>query len=538
MVSFPSIFNDVLGPVMRGPSSSHSAASLRIGRMALDLMDSDIKSVTVDYDPNGSLVTTHLSQGSDLGLTGGILGWETDDPRLPNYRDEVIKAGIDIEVRYLDYGAEHPNTYQLTLRGNQKEHAMTAISTGGGMIEVQKIDDIPVNMKGDYYEIVIFLKNPDAGLSAWLSKDNNFDEVVFVEGEKKSLINLKSREAPTKNLIEELNSYSSVIELRILKPVLPVLARKNLKVPFSSVQEMEEYRNEYGEMSLGELGAIYESERSGLSINEVRDRMSSLIKTMEDSIQTGLKGTHYRDRILHSQSPRFGDKMESGDLIPGDVLNRIILYVSSMMEMKSSMGVIVAAPTAGSCGALPGAVLGVSDALNKNMDERIDAMFAAGMVGVFIASGATFAAEEAGCMAECGSGASMGAAGIVLLNGGNYRQQMAAASMALQSSLGMTCDTLANRVEAPCLGRNVTAASNALSSANMALADYDDLVPLDQVIGAMRQVGDLMPRELCCTGLGGLAITPASKELERKLKINQKENQNSEKQLNETRDLL
>ena len=132
MDSFPSIFNDVLGPVMRGPSSSHSAASLRIGRMALDLMDSDIKSVTVDYDPNGSLVTTHLSQGSDLGLTGGILGWETDDPRLPNYRDEVVKAGIEINVRYLDYGANHPNTYQLRLRGNQHEHSMTAISTGEG----------------------------------------------------------------------------------------------------------------------------------------------------------------------------------------------------------------------------------------------------------------------------------------------------------------------------------------------------------------------------------------------------------------------
>ena len=246
--------------------------------------------------------------------------------------------------------------------------------------------------------------------------------------------------------------------------------------------------------------------------------MVSLIKIMEKSIQTGLYGTHYEDRILHSQSPRFGDMMESGNLVPGDVLNRIILYVSSMMEMKSSMGVIVAAPTAGSCGALPGAILGVSDALDKNMDQRVDAMFAAGMIGVFIASGATFAAEEAGCMAECGSGASMGAAGIVLLNGGSYRQQMAAASMALQSSLGMTCDTLANRVEAPCLGRNVTAASNALSSANMALADYDDLVPLDQVIGAMREVGNMMPRELCCTGLGGLAVTQASKEIEEKLK--------------------
>ena len=281
---------------------------------------------------------------------------------------------------------------------------------------------------------------------------------------------------------------------------------------------MDHYRNENGKMSLGELGAVYESERAGLSLDEVRNRMVSLIKIMEKSIQTGLYGTHYEDRILHSQSPRFGDMMESGNLVPGDVLNRIILYVSSMMEMKSSMGVIVAAPTAGSCGALPGAILGVSDALDKNMDQRVDAMFAAGMIGVFIASGATFAAEEAGCMAECGSGASMGAAGIVLLNGGSYRQQMAAASMALQSSLGMTCDTLANRVEAPCLGRNVTAASNALSSANMALADYDDLVPLDQVIGAMREVGNMMPRELCCTGLGGLAVTQASKEIEEKLK--------------------
>ena len=85
MGTFPSIFNDVLGPVMRGPSSSHSAASLRIGRIARDLMDSDITGVTVDYDPNGSLVTTHKSQGSDLGLSGGLMGWETDDSRLPDY---------------------------------------------------------------------------------------------------------------------------------------------------------------------------------------------------------------------------------------------------------------------------------------------------------------------------------------------------------------------------------------------------------------------------------------------------------------------
>ena len=115
---------------MRGPSSSHSAAALRIGRMARDLMAGELDKVVVDYDPNGSLVTTHESQGSDLGLFGGLMGWETDDARLPNFREEITKAGIDVEIRYLSYGAVHPNTYRLSLKNSRGEQGMRAISTG------------------------------------------------------------------------------------------------------------------------------------------------------------------------------------------------------------------------------------------------------------------------------------------------------------------------------------------------------------------------------------------------------------------------
>ena len=110
-MTLPSLFNDVLGPVMRGPSSSHSAAALRIGRLARALMKGRMNRVVVDYDPSGSLVTTHATQGSDLGLAGGLLGWEADDRRLEHYQEELKKAGLEVEVRYLDYGAEHPNTY-------------------------------------------------------------------------------------------------------------------------------------------------------------------------------------------------------------------------------------------------------------------------------------------------------------------------------------------------------------------------------------------------------------------------------------------
>jgi L-serine dehydratase len=139
------------------------------------------------------------------------------------------------------------------------------------------------------------------------------------------------------------------------------------------------------------------------------------------------------------------------------------------------------------------------------------------MIGIFIAAHATFAAEVGGCMAECGSGSGMAAAGIVGLKKGTLSEALGAASMALQSSLGMICDMIADRVEAPCLNRNVMAATNAISCANMALSGYNHLIPLDEVVETMKRVGDALPNTLRCTGLGGLAITKTAKEIEARL---------------------
>ena len=514
----PSIFNDVLGPVMRGPSSSHSAAALRIGRLALDLMDGQLDRVIVEYDPNGSLVTTHESQGSDLGLFGGLMGWNTDDPRLLNFREEIVQAGIDVDIRYVSYGAEHPNNYRLTLIHSERQRILEAISTGGGMIIVQSIDGIPVHFEGDYFETILILKSDGTDLLANTASHPTLEKAQLCSSDNGTLLQLSSRQPLPQNLLTELAKDPAVESLANLSPVLPVLGKKDLTVPFLSCEEMLAYRQqEGGTLTLGELAARYEAARGGISTAEVRTRMGTLVDIFESSISTGLGGTEYEDRILPCQSVGFDEKQKEGKLLPGDVLNRIILYVTAMMEMKSSLGVIIAAPTAGSCGALPGAVFGASDAMGWTRDQRIEAMLTAGLIGVFITSTSTFAAEVAGCMAECGSGSSMAAAALTGLAGGTLEQQLSAASQALQNSFGMTCDTLANRVEAPCLGKNVMAATNALSCSNMALANYQHLVPLDEVIEAMRQVGDLMPREICCTGLGGLAITPASREIEERL---------------------
>ena len=150
-------------------------------------------------------------------------------------------------------------------------------------------------------------------------------------------------------------------------------------------------------------------------------------------------------------------------------------------------------------------------------DEIIKGMLAAGLIGVFIAAHATFAAEVGGCMAETGSGGGMAAAGIVVMKNGTLKQSIAAASLALQNSLGIICDPIGNRVEAPCLGRNVMAASNAVSCANMALSDYEQLISLDEVIETMKAVGDQIHHTLRCTNLGGLSITASAKKIEMQL---------------------
>jgi L-serine dehydratase len=271
------------------------------------------------------------------------------------------------------------------------------------------------------------------------------------------------------------------------------------------------------EKPLSHIAIEYEAARSGKSPTQLLAQMDNIRNIMSSAVTTGLNGTQFDDRLLPAQSPNFEQKHLNGELLPSGMLIVIILQVSAIMEAKSAMHTIVAAPTAGSCGAMAGAVLGAATVLGSSDNDICHALFVAGLIGVLVAKDATFAAEEAGCMAECGSGSGMAAAALVSLLKGSTAQCLSAASMALQNSFGMICDPIANRVEAPCVGKNVMAASNALSCANMALAGFDQVVPINEVIIAMAKVGSAIPHDLCCTALGGLSQTPTAQRLEQQL---------------------
>ncbi len=400
MENFPSIFNDVIGPVMRGPSSSHCAASLRTGRLCRDLMENNITDILVEFDPNGSLADTHTGQGSDMGLFGGFLGWEADDERLPGSENYIAEAGIKVQFGIRDINAKHLNTYHISLSNPGETRTVTAISTGGGMIEIIAIDGIEVSMMGDFYETLIYCKTPGKVLEL-INKEMPSDHLIVHEG-KPFFIEIKAQHFPSELLQAQLAAMEDVRFIKKLSPVLPVLSRKNIKVPFTTCNEMLDYNSDK-DLSLLGLAVLYESERGNISEEEIFEKMRKIVRILKDSIKSGLQGTHYADRLLGSQSVNFKSQLNNKRLIDTGALNIVIMYVSALMEVKSSMGVIVAAPTAGSCGTLPGAIIGTADFLKATEDEIVKAMLVAGLIGIFISTQSTFAGEVAGCGVEYGN---------------------------------------------------------------------------------------------------------------------------------------
>lgn len=510
-MNIPSIFNDVIGPVMRGPSSSHSAAAVRIGQIGRELMGGTPQTVQAHFDLGGSLPTTYLSQGSDMGLSAGLLGFPPDDERLVDYRNELRKAHLELQYFTGHYQDPHPNTYNLTLQKDGEEHRLIALSTGGGIIEVIKIDDLAVSFFGDCYGLVIWTRGAQPPLIDLLNSRLAQSTVTGSEGS--SIIFVTSSTPFADELIDLIRVDPTVQAIRRLSPVLPVLTPPQMTLPFTNGAELEHFATTTGTTDLADLALAYESARGAREHADIMAMASRLVTLMENSIKSGLAGTAFNDRILDAQSGSYVTSSRQGKLLNLGVLDTTIPNVAALMEVKSSMGVIVAAPTAGSCGALPGTLIAVADVYGLNLEERARGLLAAGIIGVLVATASTFSAEVCGCQAECGVASGMLAAALVSMQGGSYHTCLTAASLALQNIFGMVCDPVANRVEVPCLGKNILAAANGVSAANLALSGFNPVIPFDEVIAAMDQVGRSLPHELRCTALGGLSITPASKRI-------------------------
>ena len=212
--------------------------------------------------------------------------------------------------------------------------------------------------------------------------------------------------------------------------------------------------------------------------------------------------------LIGGEGAKIRQHRRDGKAICGEVLSRAIVHSMAVLELNASMGVIVAAPTAGSSGVVPGLLLALQEVYGFTDEEILNSLYTAGAVGYLMMRNASVAGAEAGCQAEVGAASAMAAAAAVELFGGTPEQCLDSASTALSNLLGLVCDPIAGLVEAPCQSRNAIGVANALTCAEIALSGVKQLIPFDEMVECMYRVGRRIPFELRETALGGCAATP------------------------------
>jgi L-serine dehydratase len=514
-MEFISIFNDVLGPVMRGPSSSHTAGSHRIGRIARSLLGENPVSAVLTFDPEGSYARTFREQGADLGFASGFLGWPMTDDRFPQALDLAARQGLSIEFRIAPLQtAEHPNTVEIELTGqSDRTLRVVAESTGGGLVVFKRIGGWPVRVTGKVNEVLIECRAGARDEILALLAGPGKTEVIFPGGEDedKLLLDFQAPSFPEEAVINRIRNLSGV---RYVWPVEPVFFVRKGEAVVTSAAEMVSWAGARG-VSLGRLGLEYESELLGLSGKEARQEMLHRWDVMRSAVELGFQTQKVELKLIQPAAESIFLAESEGRLALGGPHARAAARAMAGLQTSNSGGVVCAAPTGASSGVIPGVLLTLAEENRLNEEAVALALFAAGAVGLVIARRATFAAEVAGCQVEIGAAGAMAAAAVVEAAGGTAGQALDAAAVSLQNSMGSVCDLVQGLCEIPCHTRNAAASSGAFICADLILGGYVNPVPLDETVDAAFSVGKMLPPELRCTSLGGLAAAPSARSCPR-----------------------
>ncbi len=512
-MAFISVFNDVLGPVMRGPSSSHTAGSYRIGKIAGMLFGTKPESVTFTFDPEGSYCKTYKQQGVDLGFTAGLLGMDITDSTFKSSLETGRKSGLNFEFNIEPIkDAGHPNTVMILMKSeNKNEMSLKAKSTGGGSIVIEEVNGHLVNYDGKkFLYIVENCNNPER------CKDDLGDmfpdaeiEIQLIH-EKSTMIVQSGFELDREQIYRSEEDMKK--EISLSRPVFYL--QKGIKL-FESSEEMIRFAVDK-KITAGQAAIKYESDLLCMNETEVMDEMMRRFSIMKDSVYFGLDDKNADMKLLNPTARRVLHSEAAGKTAIGGIHTRAASMAMAAMHTSNSMGVVCAAPTGGAAGVIPGVMTALSEDLHLTNDQIVKGLFAASAVGLAVAERATFAAEVAGCQVEIGAAGAMAAAAVVEIAGGSAEQAMDAAAISFQNTMGSVCDLVQGICELPCHTRNAAAASSAFVCADLILGGYENPVSLDETIDAVYKVGKMLPRELRCTALGGLAATPSARKLKKK----------------------
>jgi L-serine dehydratase len=434
---------DIVGPIMIGPSSSHTAGAAKIGFEAYKLLKEEPIKIRIKL--YNSFSDTGKGHKTDLALLGGCLGIQPQDEKLIQAEEIAQNKDIDYKIKWGYHSPDlHPNTAIINLTGKEKEAGLVGYSIGGGRIQIAK-------------------------------------KYVRTKGSKKE----KGLEKPAKK------SYSK--------------SKEN----YFTFEEIKANVNTGNQLL--NLALVAQSETGGQDKEEILNEFEKRWQIMVRSIQKGI-----------SSRQRAEDNMYGGDSyrirrsklnVLSQVIENGVFYAIGVAEHNAKMGKIVAAPTAGSAGVMPGVLRAMQEKFNYSDRQMAEALTVAAAVGAVIANKVELAGAVAGCQAEIGAGGTMtAAAGVYLLNG-NIDAIEAAASLVLANMLGLTCDPVMGRVEVPCILRNGTTVGLTFTAIEMALDNVRYSIPFDEVVDVMKKVGEDMHAAYKETSQGGLAKTETARLL-------------------------
>ena len=506
---------EVLGPIMIGPSSSHTAGALRCAQTALALCAGEPASVT--FTLWNSFAHTYRGHGTDRALLGGILGFDTDDERIRDSFQIADERGLAYRFAIGgDDPALHPNTVDIAITesgGDTLE--VRGESLGGGRVRLCRINGVSVDILGEYETVFVSHRDVPGALASIIAcvADDGVN-IAFMK-------TYRSERGGMAYTVLEMDDAPADAVLQRLSQLAPVTSARRIHIPgatrpggegsspylFANGRELLDLckRHDAG------IGTVMRLREESLFSPGFDERMAHVLQVMRESStraienpRPSLGGFIGGEARLLSQA----SDTAAASLV-GAPLTQAVTRAMAVLEQNATMGVIVAAPTAGSSGVVPGCVISAGEALGAGEKDVQQALWCAAAVGMLLSRNASVAGAEGGCQAEVGSAAAMAAAALAQMLGGTPEQALNASSIALGNLLGLACDPIGGLVEAPCQNRNAIGVACAFTATQLSLAGIKAPVSFDEAADAMLRVGRMLPLELRETALGGLATCPS-----------------------------
>ncbi len=488
---------DIVGPSMVGPSSSHTAGANKIGQIARNIIKAKTKFdkakvLSVEVKLLASFRDTGPGHYTPSAIGGGLYGLAPDHPQMIQQGDPAFlnEHGIDFDDftasfsgykkgtpdEELKYKNENNNNIaEIIVETESETYTITGFSIGGGNVEVRYLVNrlgTPLTGKEDFYYHNGIIVNP-----------------------------VEARKFDNPELIPSIVSVSKNANSKYL-------------IPFNSFEELSQYLKKENK-KLIDVVLDVEANLQGNTTEDTMLKVAEYWRVMKASVKKGIKSRELSLLKLTGKDALRINKYVKKSPLFDNIYGRATAYAVAVNEVNAKCGVIVACPTAGSCGILPGVIQAYSEIEKPERKKVLESILVSGFLGMILFNDVTTAGADYGCQAEVGVGAAMTAAALTYLEDGNAQEIVQAFILAIKNSLGLICDPVAGLVEVPCVKRNGVFASVAISASLMALSGVKSFISPDEVVLTMKEVGDKLHHDYKETAGGGLAKTRDGKAVDR-----------------------